>query len=112
MSEDIIPYTQPNFHLSPDDYTNIEKLAAVNYSPRQIALFLVVNKKAFLQEYNNLESLVRHHYDKGQLQAKYEIDNAMLENATKGNITAVQIIDKHAEANNIETHKARIFYGS
>jgi hypothetical protein len=106
---ELVPYNPISF--SKEDISTIENLAAVNYSPTKIALFLRVNKRAFLLEYNNPDSLVREAFDRGQLESKFEIDNAMLEKAKKGNITAVQIYDKHRDINDLEILKNKYIYG-
>jgi len=113
MSEDLIPYTEPqHFHLAVEDYTTIEELAGLNYAPSDIALYLNVNKTYFVQEFYNVNSLVRYHYDRGKLLAKAAIDLQLATNAKNGNITAIQIYDKHANDNNLEIHKQRILYGA
>lgn len=104
----IVPYS---IHFTFEDLETISNLAAVNYSPSEIALYLQVNKRAFKLELDNPDSLVREAYDRGQLLAKFEIDNAMLEAAKKGNLTATQIYDKHSEANKLEQLKNKYIYG-
>jgi len=105
---DIVPYS---IQFTGVQLLTIENLAAVNYRPSQISLYLGVNKRAFKLEYDNPDSLVREAYDRGQLTAQFEIDNAMLEAAKTGNLTATQIFDKHSEANKLENLKKRILYG-
>jgi len=57
--------------LSEEQYSEIETLAAANYAPRSIAKYLGVNETHFIKEWKINTSLVRHHYDKGLLEAEF-----------------------------------------
>ncbi|WP_271407311.1 hypothetical protein [Tenacibaculum soleae] len=94
--------------LSDEEFETIENLAACNYSPKQIALYLDLNFNSFETQYLTKTSKVRHHYNKGILTAAFEKDNKMLENAKSGNITAYQESNKAAEKRAFENHKNRI----
>lgn len=94
--------------LSQEEYETIENLAAVNYAPREIAVYLDVDEKEFLLQFYNPKSTVRFHYEKGILAASFEVDNKLLENAKSGNITATQEIKKAQEKRAFENHKNRI----
>ena len=83
-------------------------MAATNYTPKNIALYLDVNFLDFEKQYLNKASKVRHHFNKGILSAEFEIDNKLLENAKSGNITAAQESKKAAEKRKFENHKQRI----
>lgn len=94
--------------LTEEQYATIETLAATNYSIHNIATLLDINPFVLEREYRNPESKVRHHYNKGVLQAAYEIDEKLLENAKSGNITATQESKKASEKRAFENHKMRI----
>ncbi|OBQ56099.1 hypothetical protein JJL45_05200 [Tamlana sp. s12] len=98
--------------FSQEEYEQIEDLSAVNYSPERIAKYLSVDKKAFLELWYDKTSLVRYHYDRGELVAQFEINQKQLENAKKGNITSAQIHFKIAEENRVENIKKQVFYGA
>ena len=97
--------------LSDDEIQTIEDLAAVNYSPEKIALYLQVDKRAFLEVWYDHDSEVRMAYDKGQLQSEFLINQKQLELAKSGNITAAQIFLKEAERIKIENIRNRILFG-
>ena len=97
--------------LTAEDYENIEQLSAANYSPRRIALYLQKNEKGFVELWKDKTSKIRYHYERGQMVANYEINQKLLENAKKGNITAAQIFEKNKEANRIENLKEQMLYG-
>lgn len=97
--------------FSEEELTAIHDLAGNNYSPEKIALYLDVDKKAFLQTWQNKDSLVRQHYDRGQLVAEFNINNKQKELAEKGNITAAQIFLKESERNEVNNIRNRILFG-
>jgi len=102
--------------LNPDEVPDltqeeiIEQLAACNYSPKQIAQYLELDAAAFISKYEDKESDVRHHYDKGRLVAEFEINQKLLENAKSGNITAAQIFEKNRDRVHVENLKQQIFF--
>lgn len=63
-----------------------------------------------MKEWNNKQSLVRHHYDKGVLEADFLISNGLLDHAKKGNITAAQEFKKIARAQHVENLKNEILF--
>lgn len=87
----------------------IESLAGINYSVKQIAMYFDMDQKELQSEFENTESEFRYHYDRGQLIAQAEIDKATLESAKKGNITAQQRYDKKIRELRIKQAKERIF---
>jgi len=97
--------------LSELDLSVIEEMAASNYAPSDIALYLSINKTAFLTEYRDIESVVRHHYDRGRLIADFEINQKLLQNAKSGNITAAQVYEKNRDRITVENLKQQIYFG-
>ena len=91
--------------------TAVHDLAGCNYSPEKIALYLDVDKKAFLQLWSNSESEVRLAYERGKLVSEFNINNKQKELAEKGNITAAQIFLKESKENEINTIRNRILFG-
>jgi hypothetical protein len=97
--------------FSEEEMTAIHDLAGCNYSPEKIALYLDVDKKAFLQLWYQKESEVRQAYDRGELIAAFNINNKQKELAESGNITAAQIFLAEAEKTKIETIRNQILFG-
>ena len=98
--------------LSQEEYEQIEDLSAANYGVDKIALYLSQDKAEFRREWEKADSLVRHHYDRGQLVADFEINQKLLENARSGNITAAQIFEKNRERVQVENLKEQIYFGT
>ncbi len=96
--------------LSEEQLSQIETLAATNYAPRTIAKYLDVNEKVFVKEWKEPTSLVRHHYDRGILEAEFLVNNGLLQLAKAGNITASQEFRKIAEAKRVEELKNQILF--
>jgi hypothetical protein len=97
--------------FSEEEMTAIHDLAGNNYSPEKIALYLDVDKKAFLQLWSNKKSEVRLAYERGKLVAEFNINNKQKELAEKGNITAAQIFLKESEKNEVNNIRNRILFG-
>jgi hypothetical protein len=97
--------------FSEEEFTSIEDLAACNYSPEKIALYLQVDKQAFMRLWYDIESNVRVAYEKGKLVSEFKINNKQKELAEAGNITAAQIFLKEAEKNEVNNIRNRILFG-
>ena len=97
--------------FSEEEMTAVHDLSGCNYSPEKIALFLDVDKKAFLQLWSNKESEVRLAYERGKLIAEFNINNKQKELAEKGNITAAQIFLKESKENEVNNIRNRILFG-
>ena len=96
--------------LSPEQFNDIEQLAAINYSVRQIAMYLDVDYTLFHRAFSEPDSMVRYHYDRGKLITQAEIDKANLKRAKDGNMTSIQHWKKDATAQNLENLKKQVFY--
>ena len=53
--------------FSEEELSQIEALSGAGYSPEKIAMYLDVDKKKFLKEWKNKDTIVRYHYDRGLL---------------------------------------------
>ena len=97
--------------FSEEEMTSIHDLAGCNYSPEKIALYLDVDKKAFLELWYQKESEVRKSYERGKLVSEFNINNKQKELAEAGNITAAQIFLKEAERTEVNNIRNRILFG-
>lgn len=97
--------------LSDEELQSVRDLAAVNYAPEKIALYLDIDKALFLQHWYNHDSDVRLAYDGGQLQAEFAINQKQLELAKSGNITAAQIFLKESEKVKTSNILKQILFG-
>lgn len=84
--------------LSDEQFLIIEDMAACNYSPNQIGVYLEVeNLSAFCEYCLDGASSIWEAYERGKLKSEFEINQKLLENARKGNITAAQQFEKNRE---------------
>ena len=97
--------------FSEEEMTSIHDLAGCNYSPEKIALYLDVDKKAFLELWYQKESEVRMAYERGKLVSDFNISNKQKELAEAGNITAAQIFIGLREVTEVERIRDQILYG-
>ena len=112
MKEDIEIYNFDKFLLDEEKMASVGNMAALNYTPEEMALYLEVNTDLFLQVYNDENSDLRKKIDEGMLKAKAEIEIANLNSARTGNIAQAQRYDKIIEARRFESEKQRIIYGN
>ena len=97
--------------FSEEEMTSIHDLAANNYAPEKIALYLDVDKKAFMRLWYDKESAVRLAYERGKLVSEFTITNKQKELAEKGNITAAQIFLKESKENEINNIRNQCLFG-
>lgn len=97
--------------LSQEEYEALEKYAACNYTPEQIAICLDVDVLELKRQLAKPDSLVYHHYHKGLLESNFLISEKLLENAKSGNITAVDTFQKRQESVNLHNLKRKYLNG-
>ena len=97
--------------LAQEELDQIESLAGIGYGPEKIAMYLDVAKKDFMKDWQNPETLIRYHYDRGVLLVDAAAGTKLAENAMGGNITAHQQLEKIKRRQFVEDAKNRILYG-
>lgn len=97
--------------ISEEDRATIFNMSACNFAPGDIALQLGINKKYFLEVFNDKESQVRQMYDAGKLNAIQELMTKQLELGKTGNITAAQIYLKESERIEFNNLRNKCFFG-
>ena len=98
-------------NFSEEEFTQIMDLAACNYSPEKIALQLGVDKGAFVQLYNDVDSEVRQAYEGGKLKRTFNIMNKQGELGESGNITAAQIFLKESKEIELANIRNKCLFG-
>jgi hypothetical protein len=98
-------------NLTPEQIDELEKLAGLGYTFKQIALYFNFDYNDVIREYADTNSVFRHHYDRGLLISNALIDMKNLELAKTGNLTASAIIAKKLKDSKFQTIKDRIFNG-
>ena len=72
----------------------IEKLSALNYTVKNIAVYLNIRIVDLQNEFDIKESVFRYHYFRGPLVSQANIDIQVVNSAEKGNLTAIQRNDR------------------
>lgn len=96
--------------LTPSQYKDIEQLAAINYSLKQIAMYLDVDEKQFTNAFHVQDSKIKYHFDRGLLMAQAEIDKANLKRARDGNQASIQQWKKDTTLQKLEHLKKKKIY--
>lgn len=95
--------------LTDKQKADIERLGAINYTLKQVAMYLGIRHDAVLEEYQNEDSDFRYHYDRGQLIAQADIDTEVMKSAKDGNLTATAIYKKSEKQNRLNNLKYELF---
>lgn len=95
--------------LTDKQKADIERMGAINYSLKHVALFLGFDQEVVIKEYQNEESDLRYHYERGQLMAQADIDTEVMKSAKDGNLTATQIYKKNEKQNRLNNLKHELF---
>lgn len=103
--------------MTPAQLREVENLAAINYSIKQIAQYLDVDYKLFQKSFtistedpDYRQGNVRYHFDRGVLMAQAELDKANLRRAKDGNISSLQQWKKDATAQKLQNLKRQVYY--
>ena len=96
--------------LSDEEFDTIAALSALNYSIAQIAVYLEVDFLNFSKAFNEKDSKIKFHFTRGKLEAKFLINQKLLDSAKGGNITASQEYNKIINANEVEQIKRRVLF--
>jgi hypothetical protein len=101
-----------SFPLDDERITELESLAALGYTPEEMAVYFDVEKFFFVQAALDVESKVHYHIKRGQLMSVAKEQMAMLGDAEKGNVTASQQLGKIRRSRGWEMSKLDIFGGA
>lgn len=110
-AEELMKYRDPDW-AAKIDFAQLEKLAAIGYTPEKCAMFFDVPVDQFMYFYMLFESKLKYHYDRGLLYHKALEGMTMLSDAESGeNITNAQRLDKLRKEIDFQNHKEDIIYG-
>ena len=95
--------------LSEKQKADIERMGAINYSLKRVAIYLGFKVDDVIEEYQNEDSDLRYHYERGQLMAQADIDFEVMKSAKDGNLTATQIYKRTEKQNRLNNLKHELF---
>ncbi len=96
--------------LTEQQKKDVEKLASINYTVRQISLYLDIENKYLQQQFAIKTSDFRVCYDRGQLISQAKIDIALVESAEKQNMTAIVQLERIRTLRNFENHRDQLIH--
>lgn len=96
-------------NLTDKQKADIERMGAINYSLKRVALYLGFRTEDVMKEYQDEESDLRYHYERGQLIAQADIDLEVMKSAKDGNLTATQIYKRSEKQNRLNNLKNELF---
>lgn len=89
-----------------------EKLAALGYTPEQIAMYYDIEVKDFMFYFSLLKSPLKYHYDRGQLVQAAKEGVSMADAAATGeNVTQAQRLDKFRRNIEFKNNVNKVFFG-
>jgi hypothetical protein len=91
-------------------WDDLEKLAAIGYTPEKVAMFFDVPKIEFMYYFMLEDSKLKHHYDRGVLYYHAKEGLSMLEDADQ-NATQAQRLDKLRKTVKFRNAVDEILYG-
>lgn len=98
-----------SMEFSPEQIEELEQLAGINYTIKQIAMYFNVDYKLLLNFYADESSWFRHHFDRGRLLTQAKVDMSTVQSAQSGNISAQQIFSKRRKEQEYNTLKENLF---
>lgn len=98
-----------NFNLTDEQYEQVEKLAAANYSAKDIAIYFNIEIDLFSAILDDKESRLYKAYYRGALIVRAGIDVNLANYAAGGKITAIQTQMKRKDSSDFEAAKRQIF---
>ena len=100
-----------HIHLEPEQLTELERLSALGYTIKDMALYFLKDINLFELAANDPESTINRHIKRGMLVSIAKEQMAILEAAEGGNITASQQLGKIRRDRGFEISKLDIFGG-
>jgi len=94
-----------------DKVDDLEKIAAIGYTPDKVAMYFDIPKALFLDEFYRAGSKLKYHYDRGILVNEADEAIATQEAANSGNATQAQRLDKKRYQVMFQQLKEKIIYG-
>jgi hypothetical protein len=76
--------------LTPDEQDSLERLAALGYTPKEMAMYLGIKLETFKAEARTDGSAISYHIERGKMTIKANAAIQLITNAEKGNLTAIQ----------------------
>jgi len=93
LGKEIIKNNDPDW-LENIDLDELEKLAAIGYTPEKIAMYYKINQEDFMHYFHMPDNKLKYHYDRGLLLFEAKDGIEMMKDSLKGNLVQSQRLDK------------------
>lgn len=100
-----------SFTLDEKRIQELQQLAAIGYSPKEMALYFDVDPIYFLQAANNVESKIYYYIERGKLLSLATEQMNLLADAEKGTVSASEHLGKIRRSRGWQISKLDIFGG-
>lgn len=112
VADELVKWKDKPDWYSRIDFYEYERLAAIGYQPKQIAMYYHIPFDEFQWDFNLIGSPLKFHYDRGKLlqQAKEGISMSVA-SETGENVTQAQRFDKLRKEIAFQNAVNDIFYG-
>lgn len=97
--------------LSDEQIGEVQRLAALGYSPAKMALYLDIDKVGFVEAALNVNSYIYYNIERGKLLSAAREQMALLEAAESGKVQESQQLDKIRRSRGWQISKLDIFGG-
>lgn len=112
LESDIIKWKDKPDWFDRINMEEYERLAAIGYTPKQIAMYYQIKYSDFEWYFNLVGSPLRYHYERGQLIQQAKEGLAMTASAETGeNVTQAQRLDKLRRDVEFKNAINDVFYG-
>lgn len=95
--------------LTREQIEELQRFGALEWEPRDIAIYFSFDITQFTAEYNDPESIVTLAITRGRLQALATVDKALLGNAKAGDLPSINHLEKIRREKSFKTSKLDIF---
>ena len=96
--------------LTDDQLNELERLAALNYTSTEMAMYFDVSAEDFINDIKNPDSVIKYHIERGKLISKAKEKLSLLDSAEEGNITASQQLNKLRAIENFAKSRRNYIY--
>ena len=112
VADELVKWRENPLWYDRINFDEYEKLAAIGYTPKQIAMFYNIPLNDFEWYFNLVGSPLKYHYERGQLIQQAKEGLSMTASAEVGdNVTQAQRLDKLRREVGFKNAMNQVFFG-
>ncbi len=109
MTKQIYERNKIGDNLTRDQIEELQQFGALEWGPRDIAIYFNFDIDQFSAEYNDPESIITLAITRGRLQALATVNKTLLTNAQAGDLPSINFLEKLRREKSFKTSKLDIF---